>query len=155
MLVDCALNIMNDVSTSVVFIPPPFRMHDVSSYDVFVYGTLRRGDGRHRGAYHHLYLRYSECLRRRYRLPGYALYDYAGLYPFMIPEADRSVLGEMYRINVATKIALDEFEDVSEGLYQFIYLPEHRFYTYVKADRQVANMPRVPDGDWLTYCSGG
>ena len=118
-----------------------------STYDVFVYGTLRRG-----GAYHHLYLRYSICLYRPYRLPGYALYDYAGQYPFMIPETDSEVLGEVYRINAATKVALDEFEDVGEGLYQWMYLPQHQFYTYVKTDRYMADLPRVPDGDWLTYC---
>ena len=121
-----------------------------STYDVFVYGTLRRG-----GVYHHLYLRYSECLRSNHRLPGYALYDYVGLYPFMIPETDGIVVGDVYRISTATKVALDEFEDVSEGLYQWMYLPQHQFYTYVKADGYVANLPQVPDGDWLTYCSAG
>ena len=120
------------------------------TYDVFVYGTLRHG-----GTYHHQYLRYSECLRSHYRLPHYALYDYAGLYPFMIFEKGAVVIGEVYRINETTKVALDEFEDVSEGLYHFAYLPEHQFYTYLKSDHHVANMPRVPHGDWLTYCSAG
>ena len=123
-------------------------MHPVSTYDVFVYGTLRRG-----GAYHQQYLRESTCLRSSYRLPHYALYDYAGLYPFMIPEQGSAVWGEVYRIDEATKIALDEFEDVSEGLYTFTYLPNHQCYAYVKADVQVANMPRVPHGNWLIYCS--
>ena len=123
-------------------------MNDAPAYDVFVYGTLRRG-----GAYHHLYLRYSECIRSHYQLPGYALYDYAGLYPFMIPEANGTVVGEVYRVNAATKTALDEFEDVNERLYQVVYLPEHQFYTYLKYDTNIALMPRVPGGDWLIYRS--
>ena len=127
-------------------------MATLSHYDVFVYGTLRRGNGRRSGAYHHLYLRYSDCRQANYRLPDYALYDYAGLYPFMVPEAGGSVVGDIYRINEATKIALDEFEDVEEGLYRFAFLPEHGFYTYLKSDLNTALMPRVPYGDWLTYC---
>lgn len=122
----------------------------MTTYDLFVYGTLRRG-----GAYHHLYLRYSPLLRAHYQLPGYALYDYAGLYPYMIPETDSTVVGDVYRINEATREALDAFEDVEAGLYRFVHLPEHECYTYLKCDNHVANMPRVPYGDWLTYCSNG
>ena len=123
-------------------------MQEAALYDIFFYGTLRRG-----GAYHHFYLRYHECQYAFYRLPGYALYDFAGQYPFMVPEADSIVVGDVFRVNQATKLALDEFEDVEEGLYDFIYLPEHQFYTYVKSDSQIQGMPRVPYGDWLTYCS--
>ncbi len=118
-------------------------------YDLFVYGTLRNA-----GDYHSQYLRYSKCLRASYQLPGYALYDYAGQYPFMVPEAGGMVVGDVYRINETTREALDEFEDVVDGLYHFVYLAEHRFYTYLKLDPDVADMPRVPGGDWLTYCSG-
>lgn len=118
-------------------------------YDLFVYGTLRGS-----GAYHHLYLRYSRCLHTRYQLPDYALYDYAGHYPFMVSKAGGTVVGDVYRINETTREALDEFEDVRDGLYHFVYLAEQRFYTYLKLDPDVADMPRVPGGDWLTYCSG-
>ena len=123
--------------------------NQVNTYDVFVYGTLRRA-----GDYHRLYLRYSPCLRDYYLLFGYALYDYEGLYPFMVPESEAWVVGEVYRINQSVKDALDEFEDVGERLYEFVYLPEHEFYTYVKTDPHVGNMPRVPHGDWFIYCSG-
>ena len=123
-------------------------MSDTSTYDIFVYGTLRRA-----GEYHSLYLRYSRCVHEYYQLPGYALYDYDRQYPFVVPEIGASVVGEVYRVNEAVKAALDEFEDVSEGLYKFVYLAEHQFYTYVKFDPYVADMPRVPYGDWLTYCS--
>lgn len=122
--------------------------NQADTYDIFVYGTLRQT-----GDYHRLYLRYSPCLHTYYLLFGYALYDYQGLYPFMVPEIGASVVGEVYRVNEAVKAALDEFEDVSEGLYKFVYLAEHQFYTYVKFDPYVADMPRVPYGDWLTYCS--
>ena len=50
-------------------------------------------------------------------------------------------------------MALGKFEDVSERLYQTIYLPEHQFYTYVKYDANVALLPRLPEDDRLTYCS--
>ena len=123
-------------------------MNDTLAYDIFVYGTLRKA-----GDYHRHYLRYSECIHNHYRLAGYALYDYARLYPFMVPEAEATVVGEVYRINETTKAALDEFEDVADRLYEFVYLPEHQFYTYLKVGANVDNMPRVPHGDWLTYCS--
>ena len=85
--------------------------HPSTSYSVFVYGTLRRA-----GEYHRLYLRYSPCVCDRYHLPHYALYDYQGQYPFMIPERGASVVGEVYQINESVKLALDEFEDVHEQL---------------------------------------
>ena len=124
-------------------------MNDSPTYDIFVYGTLRQS-----GTYHHLYLRYCRCLHAHYTLPGYALYDYAGQYPFMVPEVGGTVVGDVFRINETTRTALDEFEDVRDGLYHFVYLPKHQFYTYLKLDPDVANMPRVPGGNWLTYCSG-
>ena len=124
--------------------------HASTTYNVFVYGTLRRA-----GEYHHLYLRYSSCVHNHYCLPHYALYDYQGQYPFMIPERGASVMGEVYQISETVKSALDEFEDVHERLYEFVYLPEHQFHTYVKSDLYVGNLPRVPHGDWLTYCSAG
>ena len=125
-------------------------MNRILGYNIFVYGTLRQA-----GEYHRHYLRYSPCLHRQFLLSGYALYDYAGLYPYMIPERGATVVGEVYQIDIKTKIALDEFEDVDQGLYRFAFIPEHQFYTYLKADTRVANMPRVPNGDWLTYCSTG
>lgn len=115
-------------------------------YPLFVYGTLRHG-----GAYHHLYLRYAPCVHPYYVLPGFVLYDYVGEYPFMVREADRQVVGEVYRINEVTKAALDNFEDVRERLYDFVYLPGHHFYTYLKHDPFVGDMPRVPGGDWIAY----
>ncbi len=121
-----------------------------TTYDIFVYGTLRSG-----GEYHHLYLRYCPCLLRNYRLPNYALYDYAGLYPFMVPETGQSVVGEVYRVSPATKEALDDFEDVAERLYRLVYLPGHGFHTYLGDNVDITLMPRVPGGDWLTYCSAG
>ena len=123
-------------------------MSKVLTYNIFAYGTLRRG-----GAYHRHYLRYCTCQQAFYRLPGYALYDFDGQYPFMVPEADSVVVGDVFRINEATKVALDEFEGVEEGLYRFVYLPEHQFHIYVKSDQKTIGMPRVPYGDWLTYCS--
>ena len=122
----------------------------LTTYDIFVYGTLRSG-----GEYHHLYLRYCKCLLRSYRLLNYALYDYAGLYPFMVPETGQSVVGEVYRVPPATKEALDDFEDVAERLYRLVYLPLHGFHTYVGDRVDTTEMPRVPGGDWLTYCSAG
>ena len=121
-----------------------------TTYDIFVYGTLRSG-----GEYHQLYLRYCPRLLPDYRLPNHALYDYAGLYPFMVPETGQSVVGEVYRVPQATKEALDDFEDVEERLYRFVYLPMHGFHTYLKDNIDITLMPRVPGGDWLTYCSAG
>ncbi|MEM6842333.1 MAG: gamma-glutamylcyclotransferase family protein [Bacteroidota bacterium] len=114
-------------------------------YNIFVYGTLRRG-----GMYAH-YLANSELLQEKYRLPGYALHDYQQWYPYMIAQAGSSVVGDIYRVSEADLSRLHQLEGVDEQLYRFVYLTEHQFYTYLKFDEDVADLLYVKGGDWLTY----
>ncbi|MEM8965584.1 MAG: gamma-glutamylcyclotransferase family protein [Bacteroidota bacterium] len=114
-------------------------------YDIFVYGTLRRG-----GMYAH-YLSDSELVAEKYRLSGYALYDYQQWYPYMIAQAGSSVVGDVYRVSEAALPALHELEGVGEQLYRFVYLAEYQFYTYLKFDENVKDLAYVEGGDWLAY----
>ncbi|MEO0334010.1 MAG: gamma-glutamylcyclotransferase family protein, partial [Bacteroidota bacterium] len=107
--------------------------------------TLRRG-----GMYAH-YLSDSELVAEKYRLSGYALYDYQQWYPYMIAQAGSSVVGVIYRVSEANLPALHELEGVEEELYRFVYLAEHHFYTYLKFNEDMADLPYVESGDWLTY----
>ncbi|WKN42629.1 gamma-glutamylcyclotransferase family protein [Tunicatimonas pelagia] len=114
-------------------------------YDIFVYGTLRRG-----GMYAH-YLADSELIKEKYYLSGYALYDYQQWYPYMIAQTGSSVIGDIYQVAEVALPAVHELEGVDEQLYRFIYLAEHQFYTYLKFDTDVAGLPYVESGDWLAY----
>ncbi|MGB3585867.1 MAG: gamma-glutamylcyclotransferase family protein [Tunicatimonas sp.] len=114
-------------------------------YKIFVYGTLRQG-----GIYDH-YLASSELVQAGYRLPGYALYDYQHWYPYMIAQTGSSVVGDIYRVSEVALTVLHELEGVDEQLYRFIYLAERQFYTYLKYDTDIAGLPYVESGDWLTY----
>lgn len=77
----------------------------------FIYGTLKRG---HRA--NHL-LRGQSYLAGAESAGGYRLYD-AGGFPGLVEEGEEAVLGEIWEIDAAAFVRLDEYEGVSEGLYQ-------------------------------------
>jgi gamma-glutamylaminecyclotransferase len=80
---------------------------------LFVYGTLKRGGS------NHARLAGQKFLAEAHTMPGYTLYS-LGDYPGMIAQpADRhGVSGEIWEIDAATLVELDEFEGVPEGLYR-------------------------------------
>lgn len=114
-------------------------------YDIFVYGTLRRG-----GMYAH-YLANCELVQEQYHLPGYALYDFQQWYPYMVPQPGSTVVGDICRVSQAFLPTLHELEGVDEQLYRFVYLTEQQCYTYLKFNEDVRNLPLVEGGDWLAY----
>ncbi|MDF9796935.1 gamma-glutamylcyclotransferase (GGCT)/AIG2-like uncharacterized protein YtfP [Catalinimonas alkaloidigena] len=115
-------------------------------YNVFVYGTLRKG-----GINHHI-IKTCECISDQYVLKGFSLYDFEQWYPYMIKSAnDDFVIGEIYQVDEKVKRKLDILEDVENNLYKFIYLPSDEFYTYIKYDKNVKNYQKVHSGDWIAY----
>jgi gamma-glutamylcyclotransferase (GGCT)/AIG2-like uncharacterized protein YtfP len=74
-------------------------------HDVFVYGTLMRGE------HHHATLVGAEFLGLVETLPLYDLVqiDY---YPALLPGGGSKVTGELYRVDDATLARLDELEEV-------------------------------------------
>jgi gamma-glutamylaminecyclotransferase len=74
---------------------------------LFVYGTLKRG------LRNHGLLAGQQFLSEACTLPHYRLYD-CGPYPGMVPDQrkGRAVRGEIWRIEDAAFVRLDEFEDV-------------------------------------------
>lgn len=85
---------------------------------LFIYGTLKRG-----GANHAL-LESQQFLGAARTVPGYTLYS-LGSYPGLVAEpADLSgVEGELWRVDHACLIRLDELEGLAEGLYVRAVIP--------------------------------
>ncbi|MGB7565132.1 MAG: gamma-glutamylcyclotransferase family protein [Prochlorococcaceae cyanobacterium] len=108
---------------------------------VFVYGTLKRGQGNHH------WLRGAAFLGRR-RLDGACLYD-LGPYPMAVA-GDGLIHGELFAVDGAGLLHLDELEE-APLLYQ-----RHRrllddgthAWTYMGQPPQVAGRALVPFADW-------
>jgi gamma-glutamylaminecyclotransferase len=78
---------------------------------VFVYGTLKRGDCRHR------YLAGSHFCGPTITSQGYRLFD-LGSFPGLVEAASTScVAGELYRVSSHTLAVLDEVEAVADHLF--------------------------------------
>ncbi len=115
-------------------------------YDVFVYGTLRKG-----GTNHH-WLTSSSCIQTQLIINGFCLYDYRYCYPFMLEsEQHNKVTGEIYRVDQTTLRQLDVLEDVENKLYKLVFLPKYQCYTYIKYDNNVEGLLKITGGDWLKY----
>lgn len=82
-------------------------------YLIFVYGTLKR-----RGENHH-YLAQQTFVDVARTAAGYRLFELGG-FPGMVEHAaDRhGVVGEVWSVDAACRLRLDELEGVAEGLYQ-------------------------------------
>lgn len=70
---------------------------------VFVYGTLRRGEGNHR------LLVDARFVRETRTVPAFTLCD-LGAYPALLEGGGTSVLGEVYEVTRAELAALDRLE---------------------------------------------
>ena len=80
---------------------------------LFVYGTLKRG-----GSNHH-FLTGQRLLGAARTVPGFTLYS-LGAYPGLVPspEDHAGVTGEVWSIDDACLVRLDELEGTAEGLYR-------------------------------------
>jgi gamma-glutamylaminecyclotransferase len=109
---------------------------------LFVYGTLMRGENRHR------HLERETFVADVQSAPGYRLYD-AGDYPALVEDPDgTSVVGELWLVSDATLLALDEVEGVDEGLYARRRIPLLPPQTDIRAEgyvylESVAGLPDI------------
>jgi gamma-glutamylcyclotransferase (GGCT)/AIG2-like uncharacterized protein YtfP len=79
--------------------------------NIFVYGTLMRGDCRH-GA-----LAGQKFLGDATTVPRYRMYD-VGTYPALVESPDGlAIEGELWSVDDACLARLDDMEGVPEGLY--------------------------------------
>lgn len=80
---------------------------------LFVYGTLKRGFKNHR------HIADQRFVGEARTAPGYQLYD-LGDYPGLVADGTDTlgVNGELWEVDAAGLVRLDEFEGVAEGLYR-------------------------------------
>jgi gamma-glutamylaminecyclotransferase len=110
---------------------------------VFVYGTLRRGEGNHR------LLAHAEYVGEARTVPGFALYD-LGAFPGLVRDGAGTVVGEVYDVDAGTLAALDRLEGVPS-----FYRRERielkgvgSTDAYTLTSRQVRGCDLIPSGDW-------
>lgn len=75
------------------------------TFDVFVYGTLRRGFCNHH------YLRRAQPLGRARTRDGYAMYLFGGIPSLLRRQPGRPVVGECYRVGAGVLAGLDRLEE--------------------------------------------
>jgi gamma-glutamylcyclotransferase (GGCT)/AIG2-like uncharacterized protein YtfP len=141
--------------------PDLLTSHDDALY-AFVYGTLRAGEinDMTRAAQRHGIA--PPALVGTATLGG-RLYDF-GTYPGMVLAAPASggaqVTGDIYRIPAALVCVLDEIEEVYPGE-AGLFVREvqdvafdgatYPCIVYPVDESAVADLPQIPDGDWVAY----
>ncbi|MGC4378650.1 gamma-glutamylcyclotransferase [Fictibacillus sp. Mic-4] len=123
-------------------------------FNVFVYGTLRKGE-----KYHH-YLKTAKRLEENCWTYG-KLYDTGCGYPAMIIDRVQKVVGEVYEVDGPTLKALDQLEGYNQTgeeerydrIIQTIYTEKGSIeaFVYVMKEGQVMRERFILDGDWVTY----
>lgn len=79
---------------------------------IFVYGTLKRGFSNHRELSGQVFIGPARTI------PGFQLVDIGG-YPGLVscPTDQQGVAGELWAVDAAGLVRLDQFEGVDTGLY--------------------------------------
>ena len=111
---------------------------------VFVYGSLRRGQG------NHAVLAGATFLGTARIAPEFTLYD-LGPFPALVLDGRRAVVGEIYEVDEMLLQQLDRFEGCPR-LYQrqLIRLSDGALaHAYVQRIDQVRGRAEVPSGDWV------
>lgn len=121
-------------------------MPATQSHNVFVYGTLKRGQ------YNHRWIAGGTYLGRR-QLRGAQLH-HLGAYPMAILTkcSDTVIHGELYRVSAAGLSHLDQLEGYP-GFYDRTALPlcdGTTAWVYHGRPEQVSEVPLIPWGDWDT-----
>ena len=113
----------------------------ISTEQVFVYGTLRRGEANHG------LLREACWLDGHRTEPCYTLLN-LGSYPAAIAGGTTALTGELYRINRAQLRWLDRLEGHPD-LYQRMPIdtPHGKAWIYLYR-RKINGAPPIPSGDW-------
>ena len=114
--------------------------------DVFVYGSLLRGESNHR------LLRTARFLGPARTTPGYRLVD-LGPYPGLLTGGHSAVQGEVYAVPPETMPALDRLEDHPEVYVRTkIRLDDGReVLTYLLREHLAEGKPEVAGGDWRAH----
>ena len=110
-------------------------------HQVFVYGTLMKGESNHH------YLRNARFLGKAATAPQYRLYS-LGAYPVLCDAGKQRIHGEVYRISQVALQRLDELEEYPQ-YYQrkLIATPWGRAWIYYQ--RQPRGRARlISSGDW-------
>lgn len=80
--------------------------------EIFVYGTLKRGGANHG------FLAWQQFVSTARTAPGFTLYELDGFPGMVADPADREgVTGEIWDVDHACLMRLDQLEGVGEGLY--------------------------------------
>jgi len=116
------------------------------SLDVFVYGSLLRGEK------HHGLLQEATLIGPGRTLPAYRLVD-LGPYPGMVAEGTRAVMGEVYRVPGRLMAQLDRFEEHPETYVRSaVRLSDGRqVVAYLLRPPLAAGHPEIKSGDWRGY----
>ncbi len=113
-------------------------------HEVFVYGTLRRGEGNHE------LLARAEFLGFSRTEAAYTLYD-LGAYPGVVVGGADVVHGELYRVDGATLAALDRLEEHPDYYRRetIVLNDGAQAWIYLLPASEAAGAPRIVSGDWL------
>ncbi len=111
---------------------------------IFVYGTLRRGEGNHE------LLGTSTFLGEARTVLGFHLRD-LGAFPGMFRGGSGTVAGELYAVDAATLAALDRLEDHPDFFQrtEVALSPGGTADAYLLASAHGEGCPHIPSGDWL------
>jgi len=118
----------------------------VDPVELFVYGTLLRGERNHG------YLDGCAFLGETATAPGFALVDLGG-HPGMIKAAGGCVAGELYRVGGEALRAIDQLEQHPDVYWRTeVRLVDRRgVQTYLLRPELARGRPRVPGGDWRAH----
>jgi len=110
--------------------------------NLFVYGTLRRGEPAH------ALLRGAPLLAQCRTDPQFTLLD-MGEYPALLEGGSTAVVGELYRVDQATLEELDRYEEAPE-LYLRVSRPiaGYTAQVYLLRPEHAAGRPLIASGDW-------
>lgn len=87
----------------------PVRKSTTQKHRVFVYGTLKRGNGNH-----HLLSR-SEFIGKATTAPEFRLLSaFRNVFPYLVP-GDKSIIGEVFEVDDETLRHLDQLEGYRPG----------------------------------------
>jgi gamma-glutamylcyclotransferase (GGCT)/AIG2-like uncharacterized protein YtfP len=121
-----------------------------ATHRVFVYGSLRRGQGNNRLLHTSEFVDNATVCGRLYSLGGFP-----GL---RLDDAEGNVVGEVWLVDDDTLAELDRLEGVAVGFYERRRARarigvEGRglVWVYQIAEQHIAGQPEVPGGDWSRH----
>jgi gamma-glutamylaminecyclotransferase len=121
-------------------------MNEMSTVRVFVYGSLRRGQG------NHAVIQAGTFVGEARTLPRFTLYN-LGPFPALVSDGNTAVVGELYEVDEQTLGRLDRLEGCPR-LYQrhAITLEDGTLaHAYVQRLDQVRGRSKIASGNWCAH----